>query len=69
MGSKITCNTDFIEIIETNISGEENVRKYCGEDSPEVYRSSTNVVTVRFKKTTIFSGTGWIIYWVSMKVI
>lgn len=61
LGSKRTCDTNFVQIIERNSdTDEENVeRTYCGEDTPATYRGNRNILSVRFKKTVNFSGTGF----------
>lgn len=63
MGSKIACETDFLEIIETDIATKVDAikRTYCGDDEPQIYVSSDNNVKIHFKKTVNFDGTGWII--------
>lgn len=61
MGSKTTCNGNYVQILEINTAKEEEVmRQYCGEDEPAIYRSETSIVTVRLKTTRNFSGTGFI---------
>lgn len=60
MGPSIHCSDNFLQIIETDYEGEETVeREYCGEDVPSIYLSKRNVLSVRFKKTSNFAGTGW----------
>lgn len=60
MGSSLTCSNDYVEFLEANESGElTSVRKYCGEDDPQVYVSTLSKVQVHYKKTVNFSGTGW----------
>lgn len=67
MGSKITCESDYVEFLEDNDNDSESiVRKYCGEDDPDVYKSSKNKVRVHYKKTVNFSGTGWIIHFMGV---
>jgi CUB domain len=66
MGAKITCPSNYIEIIHTTADGVEHTLRYCGEDTPEKFRASTNVVTVRYKKSVHFSGTGWIIHFIAV---
>lgn len=61
LGSNSTCETNFVEIIEVNREGEDRiVRTYCGEEKPDVYSSKRNVLSVRFKKTVNFAGTGFL---------
>lgn len=61
MGSKTTCNGNYVQIIEKSAAGEEEVkRSYCGGDEPAMYRSETSIVTVRLKTTRNFAGTGFI---------
>ncbi|XP_063696850.1 cubilin homolog [Culicoides brevitarsis] len=60
-GSKTTCNGNYVQILEKNAAGEEEVkRQYCGEDEPAVYRSETSIVAVKLKTTRNFAGTGFI---------
>ncbi len=67
MGSKITCESDYVEFIEESDDRTENVvRKYCGEDVPDPYVSSKNKLKVHYKKTVNFSGTGWVIYFMGV---
>ncbi|KAJ6642436.1 Cubilin like [Pseudolycoriella hygida] len=60
MGSSIHCSDNYFQIIETDYEGKETVaRQYCGEDVPSAYKSNRNVLSIRFKKTSNFAGTGW----------
>lgn len=60
MGTSVQCKDNYVQIIEVDYEGKETVaRKYCGEDVPSAYKSNRNVLTVTFKKTSNFSGTGW----------
>ncbi|XP_017055443.1 cubilin homolog [Drosophila ficusphila] len=62
LGSKTTCHTDFLEILEEDQDGEERVmRRFCGEDNPKVYKSQRSQVVVRFHKTVNYDGVGWVI--------
>lgn len=61
MGSKTTCNGNYVQILEKSPTEDEEVkRQYCGEDEPAIYRSETSILTVRFKTTRNFAGTGFI---------
>lgn len=59
MGSKTTCETNYVEIIEN----DENVAstKFCGSDSPAPYKGASNQLKVHFKSNLNFAGTGWMI--------
>lgn len=60
MGTSIHCADNYLQIIESDYEGKETIaRQYCGEDVPSMYKSNRNVLTIRFKKTTNFAGTGW----------
>lgn len=60
MGSSVHCSDNYVQIIETDIEGKETVaRRYCGEDTPSPYKSNRNVLSIKFKKTANFPGTGW----------
>lgn len=62
MGSSVHCSDNYLQIIESDIEGKETVaRRYCAEDVPSAYKSNRNVVSVRFKKSSNFAGTGWVI--------
>lgn len=65
LGSKSNCNTDFMQILEYGIGEGSNttsvVRQFCGGDSPKEYFSTKNVLSVRFKRTMNFDGSGWVI--------
>lgn len=62
MGPKQTCDTNYVEIIETlEGSGmDEVVRTFCGQDIPQTYNGNTNKLSVRFRKTLNFGGTGFL---------
>ncbi|XP_058456836.1 cubilin homolog [Malaya genurostris] len=59
MGSKMTCSTDNLQLIE--VKGEErtSVRQHCGGDIPAIFISDSNVIQVVYKQTQNFGGTGW----------
>ncbi|XP_055601686.1 cubilin homolog [Uranotaenia lowii] len=59
MGSKNTCNTDYVQLIE--VSGEEKkvIRQHCGGDTPAVFIGKSSVIQVLYKQTQNFGGTGW----------
>lgn len=60
MGAKLTCENDYVEILEENDAKEFAVIKsYCGEDKPAVYVSTRNKLQVHYKQSVHFAGTGW----------
>ncbi|XP_020802550.1 LOW QUALITY PROTEIN: cubilin homolog [Drosophila serrata] len=62
LGSKSTCHTDYLQILEQDDAGEEReVRRFCGEDNPKVYKSPRSQVVIRFHKTVNYDGVGWVI--------
>lgn len=67
MGSSVHCSDNYLQIIESDYEGKETVaRKYCGDDVPSAYKSNRNVLSVRFKKTANFAGTGWTIQFMAV---
>ncbi|XP_030381464.1 cubilin homolog [Scaptodrosophila lebanonensis] len=67
LGSKSTCHTDYVRILErTKGDLEQEVRRFCGEDKPKVYKSSRSEVIVHFHKTVNYDGIGWVIKFVSV---
>lgn len=65
LGSKANCQADFLQIVEYGVGEQSNVtnivRQFCGGDSPKEYVSSKNFLSVRFKRTMNFDGSGWVI--------
>ncbi|XP_055842375.1 cubilin homolog isoform X2 [Episyrphus balteatus] len=64
MGSKVTCHSDYLEILERKPSNNQEMevmRKFCGEDLPMSYIGRQNTLSIRFRKTVNFDGTGWVI--------
>ena len=62
MGSKLTCENDYVEILEENDSKEFVVTKsYCGDDKPAVFIGSGSKIKVHYKQSVHFAGTGWMI--------
>ncbi|XP_017013207.2 cubilin homolog [Drosophila takahashii] len=62
LGSRSTCQTNYLQILEQDESGvESEIRRFCGNDHPLEYKSQRSQVVVRFHKTPEFDGTGWII--------
>ncbi|XP_017012897.2 cubilin homolog [Drosophila takahashii] len=62
LGSKTTCHTDYLQVLEKDEAGEEvEVRRFCGEDNPKYYKSQRSQVVVRFHKTVNYDGVGWVI--------
>lgn len=59
MGSVRTCQDNFVEIIEPDATIQP--LQFCGVDNPSAYKSKSSTLSIRFKKTAEFSGTGWII--------
>lgn len=67
MGSKSTCENDYVEILEKNNAKEfMPVKTYCGDDNPAIYVSSQSQIKVHHKQTVHFSGTGWIIHFMGI---
>uniref|UniRef100_A0A2S2PC11 Cubilin n=2 Tax=Schizaphis graminum TaxID=13262 RepID=A0A2S2PC11_SCHGA len=64
IGSRMTCNTDHLEIYNVNQkTGESSfVAKYCGGDTPAVHTSETGAVFVRYVTSTRNTGTGWVLH-------
>lgn len=62
MGSKMTCTSDYVEILEPNESREfVSIKRYCGDDKPAVFVSTSSQIKINYKQTVNFSGTGWTI--------
>ncbi|BFG01859.1 cubilin homolog [Drosophila madeirensis] len=63
LGSRSTCHTDYLQILEKQAgSGEEReMRRFCGDDAPRVYKSDSSKLVVRFHKTVNYDGVGWVI--------
>ncbi|EDV46242.2 cubilin homolog [Drosophila erecta] len=62
LGSRTTCHTDYLQILELYETGEEHeMRRFCGEDIPKYYKSQRSDVIVRFHKTVNYDGVGWVI--------
>ncbi|XP_043658315.1 cubilin homolog [Drosophila teissieri] len=62
LGSKTTCHTDYLQILEKNAAGtQREMRRFCGEDQPRYYKSKRSEVLVRFHKTVNYDGVGWVI--------
>ncbi|XP_011185073.1 cubilin homolog [Zeugodacus cucurbitae] len=63
LGTKNTCHSDYLEVIERDDDGTESVaRRFCGGDNPKMYKSSRSSLSIRFHKTMNYDGTGWVIY-------
>ena len=56
MGERRVCDDNYVEIIDAEAA---NTQRFCGDDTPAPFRGQTSRLTVRFVKTTSFSGTGW----------
>lgn len=68
MGSKLLCDSDYVEFLEANDQGEPAaIKKYCGEDDPAVFVSSRSTLLVHHAQTVNFAGTGWTIYFMGVK--
>ncbi|KAL7042861.1 hypothetical protein ACKWTF_001317 [Chironomus riparius] len=62
MGSKLTCENDYVEILEENDSKEFVATKsYCGDDKPAIFVGSGSKIKVHYKQSVHFAGTGWMI--------
>ncbi|KAH8420258.1 hypothetical protein KR009_008365, partial [Drosophila setifemur] len=62
LGSRSTCHTDYLQILEQDGDGQEReVRRFCGDDNPRVYKSGKSRLVVRFHKTVNYDGVGWVI--------
>lgn len=62
MGSKLTCENDYVEILEENDSKEfEVTKRYCGDDKPAVFIGLGSKIKVHYKQSVHFAGTGWMI--------
>ncbi|KAG5668318.1 hypothetical protein PVAND_016262 [Polypedilum vanderplanki] len=67
MGSKMTCDIDYVELMEENSEKEfVSIKKYCGDDEPAIYVSSKSQIRVHYKQTVHFAGTGWIINFIGV---
>lgn len=61
MGTLVTCDTNFVELIEVNEGVIERVvKRYCGQTKPKSYVAMRNILVVRFKKNVHFAGTGFL---------
>lgn len=56
MGSKAMCAQNYVEIIESN---DAPSTKFCADDNPAPYKGRSNRLSVHFKSTANFAGTGW----------
>lgn len=60
MGTKLTCENDYVEILEEDESKEfVSIRSFCGDDKPAVFVSARNQVRIHYMQTVNFAGTGW----------
>ncbi|XP_055528454.1 cubilin homolog [Wyeomyia smithii] len=59
MGSKTTCGTDYLQLIEVKGDDRRMIRQHCGGDTPATFISESNVMQVLYKQTQNFGGTGW----------
>lgn len=67
MGTSALCESDYVEVLEANSSGELiQVRKFCGDDRPAPFTSTGNKVLVHYVQTLNFPGTGWILSFVGL---
>lgn len=68
MGSKLNCQSDYVEFLEENDEKQiVPLKKYCGDDSPAVFVSARSRVIVHFVQTLNFDGTGWLINFLGVK--
>jgi hypothetical protein len=67
MGSKLTCEIDYVELLEENESQEfVSIKKYCGDDEPAIYVSGKSQLRVHHAQTVHFAGTGWMIHFMGI---
>jgi peptide methionine sulfoxide reductase MsrB len=67
MGSNMTCENDYVEIMEEDDTQEfVTIKTYCGEDKPAIYISTKSRIKVHYMQTVHFSGTGWSIYFMGI---
>lgn len=61
MGTKLTCNNDYVEILEPNVENKEfmPIKRYCGDDKPAVFVSSSSKIKINYMQSVNFAGTGW----------
>lgn len=64
MGSRATCELNYVEIIEK----DPNIAptKFCGKDEPAPYKAKTNQLKIHFKSSTRFSGSGFAVSFMSV---
>lgn len=58
MGTKATCEQNFVEIIEFENSPST---KYCGDDTPAAYKARSNRIKIHFRSGMNLAGTGWLL--------
>lgn len=62
MGSKTTCGIDYVEILQPNEDRDfVSMKRYCGDDKPAVFVSTSSQIMINHKQTHNFAGTGWAI--------
>jgi cubilin len=68
LGSKTTCASDYVQIIEPDepIEDQRVKRQYCGDDEPAIYKAQTSVIQIRYKKSVNFAGTGWLLQFMAV---
>lgn len=67
MGSKLTCDIDYVELLEENEAKEfVSIKKYCGDDEPAIYVSSRSQLRIHYAQTVHFAGTGWILHFMGI---
>ncbi|XP_034489715.1 cubilin homolog [Drosophila innubila] len=67
LGSKATCHTDYLQFLEENDAGEaQEVRRFCGGDTPRVYLSKRSKLVLNFHKTVNYDGIGWVVKFVGV---
>jgi CUB domain len=68
MGSKLNCQSDYVEFLEEDEDRQMvSMKKYCGDDEPAVYVSPRSKLFVHFVQTLNFDGTGWLINFLGIK--
>lgn len=68
MGTKLTCENDYVEILEEKENSREfmSIKRYCGEDKPAVFVSARNQIKIHYMQTVNFAGTGWTLYFMGV---
>lgn len=68
MGSKLNCQSDYIEFLEEDEDRQMiSIKRFCGDDDPAVYVSGKSKLSVHYVQTLNFAGTGWLINFLGVK--